>query len=67
MDGRGKGAPLSPSWPPRCPVCGETVVSGEVVVFDRNDLIHVDCRRIKPVPRIAASRKPPARRAIEAP
>ena len=41
----------------RCPVCAEPVVSGEVVVFDDGDLIHVDCRRNNPVPRLAAQKK----------
>jgi len=42
---------------PRCPVCAEPVVSGEVVVFDAGDLIHVDCRRNDPVPRLDAPKK----------
>jgi hypothetical protein len=33
------------------------VVSGEVVVFDAGDLIHVDCRRNDPVPRLDAPKK----------
>jgi hypothetical protein len=36
---------------PKCPVCSERVVSGEVVIFDHGDLVHVDCRHSRPVPR----------------
>jgi hypothetical protein len=28
---------------PSCTVCGLTIISGEVVVFDQDELIHVDC------------------------
>jgi hypothetical protein len=28
---------------PSCTVCGLTIISGEVVVFDHDELIHVDC------------------------
>jgi hypothetical protein len=42
-------------------VCAEIVVNGEVVVFDRGDLIHIDCRQRSPVPRFSAQRKSPRR------
>ena len=43
---------------PHCPVCTERVVDGEVVVFDRGALIHVDCRRNDPVPRLSEPVRP---------
>jgi len=47
---------------PKCPVCLDSIMDGEVVVFDHGDLIHVDCRRERPLPRLplrsASSRRP---------
>ena len=36
---------------PKYSVCNETVVDGEVVIFDHGDLVHVDCRQTRPIPR----------------
>jgi hypothetical protein len=43
-------------------VCAETVNDGEVVVFDQGDLVHVDCRHIRPLLRefsVTRRRRPP--------
>ena len=45
---------------PKCPVCNETVVDGEVVIFDHGDLIHVDCRQARPIPRASLEDRPPS-------
>src|SRR5262245_42291763 len=37
---------------PHCPICLETITDGEVVIFDHGDLIHVDCRHDRPLPRL---------------
>src|SRR5262245_10626120 len=37
---------------PRCPICSEMITDGEVVIFDRGDLIHVDCHHERPLPRL---------------
>ena len=45
-----------------CLVCGETVMSGEVVIFDHGDLIHLDCSQSRPGPRRTLARVPSKRR-----
>jgi hypothetical protein len=41
-----------------CPVCGETIMNGEVVIFARGDLVHVDCQWSRPILRPPLARAP---------
>jgi hypothetical protein len=51
----GSDGPIAEGWAapqPKCPICREAIVSGEVVIFDHGDLYHIDCRQSLPIPRI---------------
>jgi hypothetical protein len=41
---------------PSCLVCELTILSGEVVVFEEGDLVHVDCHWDRPTSRRPLSR-----------
>jgi predicted nucleic acid-binding Zn ribbon protein len=54
--GSGLASAETPEPRPTCPVCGGSIVSGETVIFDHGEVVHVDCHWDRPRPRRPLSR-----------
>jgi hypothetical protein len=49
--GFGPSGAKVPEPQPKCPVCGVTVISGDIVMFEQGELVHLDCHWDPSVPR----------------